>query len=314
MCLILILKAYYTVIVKKLFITVGFRSNAHIGPLWTVFASLLLMTGMGCKNMSPSLHMTGGQDYGLLDTYTSSMSESSDNEETNNLIRSERSLDSSLQDDPNDAAEAYQEAVALERKIMGQINSVADRRRLKLSQVEHLERQIARLKASAKLIKEERKKIEREVKANVDLILNDANKQDHTIKCKGCKRQMHTSRALLFMLNNDIWGNSTWRLCDSYGNIKEDSEVYDSLAAIINAHNGKNHFVHTCAYCYKAAAIENAKRSYESKKQEHDSLRVEFQQLANSTNNETRRLEKLKEELIPRISKKIDFYNDQVEA
>ena len=62
--------------------------------------------------------------------------------------------------------------------------------------------------------------------------------------------------------------------------------------------------MHTCAYCYKAAAIENAKRSYESKKQEHDSLRVEFQQLANSTNKE----------LIPRISKKIDFYNDQVEA
>ena len=260
--------------------------------------------------------MTGGvdRDYGLLDTYTSSMSESSDNEETNNLIRSERSLDSSLQDDANDAAEAYEEAVALERKIMEQINAVADRRSLKLSQVEHLERQIARLKASAKLIKEERKKIEREVKANVDLILNDANKQDHTIKCKGCKRQMRTNKKLLFMLNNEVWGNPRWRLCDSYGNIKEDSEVYDSLAAIINAHNSKTHFVHTCAYCYQAAAIENAKRSYESKKQEHDRLRVEFQQLANRTNNETRRLEKLEQKLIPSISKKIDFYNHQVEA
>ena len=116
------------------------------------------------------------------------------------------------------------------------------------------------------------------------------------------------------MLNNDVWGNATWRLCDSYGNIKEDSEVYDSLAAIINAHNSKTHFVHTCAYCYQAAAIENAKRSYESKKQEHDRLRVEFQQLANRTNNETRRLEKLEQKLIPSISKKIDFYNHQVEA
>lgn len=285
------------------------NSRLHV-RFWTVFASLLLMTGIGCKNMTGE----EDRDYEFVDGYISSISGSSDNEETNNLIRSERSLDSSLQDDANEAAEAYEEAVALERKIMEQINSVANRRRLKLSQVEHLERQIARIKASAKLIKEERKKIESEVKANVDLILSDSNEQDHTIKCRGCKRQMHTSRALLFMLNNEVWGNSTWRLCDNYGNIKEDSPVYESLAAILNAHDSKIHHVHKCAYCYKAAAIENAKRSYESTKQEHDSLRVEFQQLANSTNNSTRRQKKLEKELIPKIRKKIDFYNHQVEA
>lgn len=103
---------------------------------WTVFASLLLMTGMGCQNMSPSLHMTRGadRDYGRVDNYLSSMSEgSSDNEETNNVIRSGRSLDSILPDDPNEVAEAYAEAVALERKIMAQINAVASRRSLKLS-------------------------------------------------------------------------------------------------------------------------------------------------------------------------------------
>ena len=289
-------------------------ARLHI-RFWTVFASLLLMTGMGCQNMSPSLHMTGG-DYVLLDNYISSMSESgsSDNEETNNLIRSDRSLDGSRQDDPNEAVEACKDAVALERKIMEQINSVANQRRLKLSQVENLERQIARIKESAKRTKEERKKIESEVEANINLILNDANEQDHTIKCKGCQRQMHTSKALLFVINNDIWGNSTWTLCDDYGNTKEDSPEYDSLAAIINAHKSKTHFVHQCAYCYKEAAIENAKRSYESTKQEHDRLREEYQQLANSTNRSTKRLEKLEKELIPRISKKIDFYNHQVEA
>ena len=274
------------------------------------------MTGMGCQNMSPSLDMTGGgdQDYGRVDDDLSSMSDMSDNEETNNLIRSERSLDSSLQDNPNDAAEAYEEAVALERKIMEQINAVANQRSLKLSQVEHLERQVARIKASAKLIKEERKRIEREVKENIDLILNDANEQDHTIKCKGCKRQMRTNKKLLFMLNNEVWGNPRWRICDDYGNIKEGAPVYESLAAIMNAHDNKTSHVQKCVYCYQAAAIENAKRSYESTKQEHDSLRVEYQQLANRTNNSTTRLKKLEKELIPSIRKKIDFYNDQVEA
>lgn len=116
------------------------------------------------------------------------------------------------------------------------------------------------------------------------------------------------------MLDNEVWGNSTWRLCDDYGNTIPDSPEYESLAAILNAHNSKTHHVHKCAYCYRAAAIENAKRSYASKKQEHENLRVEFQQLANSTNHSTKRLEKLKEELIPRIRRKIDFYNDQVDA
>ncbi|HAN49848.1 MAG TPA: hypothetical protein DCQ08_02405 [Amoebophilaceae bacterium] len=267
--------------------------------------------------MHKGLPIQEDRDYGLVDGYTSPMSGSSDNEETNNLIRAERSQDSILQDipdDPNAILEAYEETVAFERKILEQINYTSNQKNLRLSQVEQLERQISRIKASAKLSKEERKRIEREVKSNVDLVLNDSNEQDHTIKCKGCKRQMNTSRAILFMLNNEVWGSSTWTLCDDYGNTKEDSPVYESLAAILNAHTSKTHHVHKCAYCYKAAAIENAKRIYERTKQEHDSLRVEFQQLANSANRSTRRLKKLETELIPRISKKVTFYNDQVEA
>ena len=253
-------------------------------------------------------------DYGFIDGYASSIPESSDDEETNDLIRSERSLGSSLRDDPNEAIEAYEEAVALERKIMEQVNSVTNRRKLKLSQVEHLERQVARIKASAKLIKEERKRIEKEVKENVDSILNDTNEQDYTIKCKHCKRQMHTSMSLLFMLNNEIWGSYTWWLCDNYGNKEEGSPVYESLAAIMNAHGRKTYHVRQCVYCYKEAAIEKAKRNYESTKQEHDSLRVELQQLADRTNSSTTRLKKLKEELIPRIRRRMDAYQDQVEA
>jgi len=283
----------------------------------TIFAGVFLVTTIGCTDMSPKPHMTGGEDedYGLLDEDAISfMSDGSDNEEVNNLIRSERSLNTILKDGPNDAVEAYAEAVAFEEKMMELINSVANQRSLKLSQVANLERQIARIKVTANLCKEERKRMEREVKANIDLILSDSNEQDHCIKCKGCKRQMNTSRALLFMLNNEVWGNSTWTLCDAYGNTKADSPVYDSLAAILNAHNSKTHHVSNCAYCYKETAIENSKDSYQRTKIEHNSLRIEYHKLANSTNRSTRRFQKLKTELLPQTQRKIHFYNSQIEA
>ena len=64
--------------------------------------------------MSPSLHMTRGEDGDIVDGYISPLPDDSDNEETNNLIGTERSLDGSRQDDPNEAAEAYHELNDLE--------------------------------------------------------------------------------------------------------------------------------------------------------------------------------------------------------
>ena len=272
-----------------------------------LFLGALLLVPLGCNNYNPDTNSKKDDKPDFVDSDAESFSDGDDASSDDDDGVEKPSESSPNKDDPDGTADGYLEALELEGEMLQKIREVTRKKGLRLAQVNLLEKQLADLRKAGKVSKAKLKKIKAEVKRQIEFILTWEGSHTDTIKCKSCNKERGVDRAMLFHMDNNIFGSGSWSLCDDYGNTLPNSPVYPSLAAIIDARSTRTHFVHTCAYCYRDRDIAREEGKYESAKKEYENFKQEYQQAARRANRSIGKEDRIKNKLEKQASKIAEY-------
>ena len=223
------------------------------------------------------------------------------------------------------------------------IREAQRKKNLRLSQVKLLEEQLSRLRRAGRAGKAELKRLEAEVKKNIDFVLNWERSRERPIsgiesifgidifiqrtsliKCKNssCHMQMNADQKMLEHLERDvnIFGGP-WTDIDQYGRPIPNSPSYANVAACVAAQSYFPAFhVPQCVYCYRKQDIKNAKNRIANARQEYNSVNSEYTKWSHGTNRSHRKqrsLAKKKAKITEKIAEhqaKIDAYEEAISA